>query len=148
MKTVFDEQTRQELLMRISGLKAGSQPLWGTLNVYQMVQHCIRADDMLTGTLPCKRIFLGRIIGRLALRKVMADDQPFMKNAVTSGELKVAEVQGDLREAITKWTSQIKEFANYNRPSLFHPFFGQMTREQVGYLAYKHIDHHLRQFNC
>jgi len=28
-----------------------------------------------------------------------------------------------------------------------HPFFGKMTKEQVGYLAYKHTDHHLWQFN-
>lgn len=29
-----------------------------------------------------------------------------------------------------------------------HPFFGKITREQIGYLAYKHDDHHLRQFNA
>jgi hypothetical protein len=29
-----------------------------------------------------------------------------------------------------------------------HPFFEQLTAEQAGRKAYKHIDHHLRQFNA
>jgi len=43
----------------------------------------------------------------------------------------------------------INEYSAYSFPdySFVHPFFGKMTKEQIGYHAYKHIDHHLRQFN-
>jgi hypothetical protein len=30
---------------------------------------------------------------------------------------------------------------------LVHPFFGKLTAEQAGRIAYKRIDHHLSQFN-
>lgn len=29
-----------------------------------------------------------------------------------------------------------------------NPFFGRLTKAQWGRLAYKHVDHHLRQFGC
>jgi hypothetical protein len=29
-----------------------------------------------------------------------------------------------------------------------NPFFGPLTKEEWGALAYKHVDHHLRQFGC
>jgi len=31
--------------------------------------------------------------------------------------------------------------------NLPYPFFGELSPEQAGQMAYKHIDHHLRQFN-
>jgi hypothetical protein len=37
--------------------------------------------------------------------------------------------------------------AHFSDPGLVHPFFGRMTPEQIGYMLYKHTDHHLRQFN-
>ena len=32
--------------------------------------------------------------------------------------------------------------------SAIHPFFGPLTHEGWGRLAWKHTDHHLRQFGC
>jgi hypothetical protein len=39
------------------------------------------------------------------------------------------------------------EYAHFPHPVVFHTFFGKITKEQAGQLAYKHADHHLRQFN-
>ena len=41
----------------------------------------------------------------------------------------------------------IEEYEHYSNPDFIHDFFGKMTKEQIGLLAYKHTDHHLRQFN-
>jgi hypothetical protein len=32
--------------------------------------------------------------------------------------------------------------------STIHPFFGPLTHAGWGRLAWKHLDHHLRQFGC
>jgi len=42
----------------------------------------------------------------------------------------------------------MKEYDHYSNDGFIHPFFGKLTKEQAGYMAYKHIDHHLRQFNA
>jgi hypothetical protein len=40
----------------------------------------------------------------------------------------------------------VEAYANYSNPGFVHDFFGKMTDEQIGIFAYKHADHHLRQF--
>ncbi|MEJ7683613.1 MAG: DUF1569 domain-containing protein [Segetibacter sp.] len=72
------------------------------------------------------------------------------RNNPTIPELKIKETNGDFELGKGKWLSLINEYSHYSflDNSFVHPFFGKMTKEQIGYLAYKHTDHHLRQFNC
>jgi hypothetical protein len=42
----------------------------------------------------------------------------------------------------------IEEHGRRFNAGFVHPFFGRMTQEETGVLAYKHSDHHLRQFGC
>lgn len=44
------------------------------------------------------------------------------------------------------WIENVQAYANYSNPRFVHDFFGKMTDEQIGIFAYKHADHHLRQF--
>ena len=44
----------------------------------------------------------------------------------------------------------IEQFFNTDKSELVsrpHPFFGKMTAEEWGMLGYKHLDHHLKQFD-
>lgn len=148
MKSVFDASTRKELTGRINSLTPENKAQWGKMNVYQMVRHCTRCDDMYLGTLPIKRVFIGRLIGGIFLKKFLKDDRPFDKNAPTSPLLTTGQEAGDLEEQKKEWVKRIVQFAGYNNPRFVHPFFGPMTKEQVGFLAYKHEDHHLRQFGA
>jgi hypothetical protein len=148
MKTIFDKTTRDELVSRIKTLNENSTAQWGKMNVYQMVKHCALWEDMIWGKIKCKRVLLGRIIGRMALKSSLKDDTPMMRNAVSSPELIVKESNGNIASEKTKWIASIEEYAHFSNTGFVHPFFGKMTKEQVGIHAYKHTDHHLRQFNA
>ena len=148
MKTIFDKTTGDELIARINTLNENSRAQWGKMTVHQMLKHCISSEGMIFGTVKCKRVFLGRLIGRMALKGIMKDDKPMMRNAMSSPELVVKESGGDIAAEKAKWIALIKGHGHYAvPPGYVHPFFGVMTKEQIGILAYKHIDHHLRQFN-
>lgn len=147
MKTTFDKTTRDELIARINTLTENSKAGWGKMTVYQMMTHCARWEEMFLGERTCKRVFIGRLIGRVALKGIMKDEKPMMRNAMTSPELIVTDSNGDLSSIRTKWITLLEEHARSSNPYFQHPFFGKMTKEQIGYLKYKHIDHHLRQFN-
>ena len=147
MKTVFDKTTREELISRISSLNENSTAQWGKMNVNQMVKHCVIADEMFLGKKQYKRLFIGRVIGRIALKSMMKDEALMGKNAPTRAEFIVTEVGGDLTSDKKRWTGFIEEYADFSNPDFEHWFFGKMTKEQVGYMVYKHNDHHLRQFN-
>jgi hypothetical protein len=147
MKTTFDKTTRDELITRINRLTENNKAGWGKMTVYQMMTHCVLWEEMFSGERTCKRSFIGRLIGKMALKGIMKDEKPMMRNAMTSPELKVTESNGDISSVRTKWITMLEEHAHSSNPYFLHPFFGRMTKEQVGYLKYKHIDHHLRQFN-
>jgi hypothetical protein len=147
MKTIFDATTRDELINRINTLSESSKAEWGKMNVLQMVKHCRLWGEMVAGRRPCKRVFLGRLLGKMALKSSVKDDTPMMRNAVSSPELVVKDNNINFSAERSKWIAVVAENALYPDPYFMHPFFGKMTKEQLGYHAYKHFDHHLRQFN-
>lgn len=148
MKSIFDTTTRNELIQRINTLNENSQPLWGKMNVFQMLRHCVLCEELYLGKIQHKRVFMGRIFGRIGLKNLMKDESPLQRNAPTSPMFIVRETVGNVTEEKNKWISLIKEYENYKNDYFTHWFFGKMTKEQVGYFVYKHTDHHLRQFNC
>jgi hypothetical protein len=150
MRTIFETAARDELVLRIALLNEESRPVWGKMNVYQMIKHCSLWDEWILGKYDpvYKQAFIGKIFGKLALRRMTKDDNPLDKNVPTSNWLKIKETDGDLLAERNKWTGLINEYANYSNPEFIHDFFGKMSLEEIGILAYKHTDHHLRQFSA
>lgn len=146
MKTIFDDATREELIGRITTLNQESSAQWGKMNVYQMIKHCSLWEQMILNNIPYPRVFAGRIFGRMVIKAVLKDDAPLRRNSPTIAPLKVTG-DGDMTAEKNNWISLIQSYPEKAPSTFIHPFFGKMTREQVGQLVYKHIDHHLRQFN-
>lgn len=113
-----------------------------------MVKHCTLCDDMYLGIITIKRAFIDRLIGKTILKKILKDDAPFHKNSPTSPLLKTIKEEGNLELQKEEWINRIKQYNNFNNPNFIHPFYGPMTKGEIGYLSYKHIDHHLGQFGA
>jgi hypothetical protein len=145
MKTILDKTTRDELIARVSKLDETTPALWGKMNAYQMITHLTIWDQKVLNNVKEKQAFIGKLFGKIALRKVLRDEKPIDKNVPTSPGYKVFD-NGDVEAAKAKWIAQFQTYESYSSPEYLHDFFGKMTREQVGQLGYKHIDHHLRQF--
>jgi hypothetical protein len=148
MKRIFDESTRQELIHRINRLDEGSKAHWGKMNVYQMAKHCTLWDEWVLGTHSpeYKQSFIGLLFGKMALKSSVGDSRP-MKRNMPAGNLAVKENGGNIEQQKQKWIARVNEYANFSNPRFIHDFFGKMTQEEIGIFAYKHADHHLRQFN-
>lgn len=149
MKTIFDESTRKELMERINLLHENSAAQWGKMNVYQMAKHCTIWDEWVLGRShhEYKQSFLGLIFGKLALKSSVGDSRP-MKRNMPAGKFVVKEKSGSIELQKRKWMECVAEYANFSNTRFIHDFFGKMTREEIGIFAYKHADHHLRQFNA
>jgi len=146
MKTILDKTTRDELINRVATLNEQSTPLWGKMNIYQMVKHSTLWDEMALGKKEYKQSFLGRLFGKMALRNMLKDDKPLGRNVPTVPAFVIKE-NGDFLSEKAKWISLLNGYDQLSNSGFIHPFFGKMTKEQTGYIVYKHIDHHLRQFN-
>jgi hypothetical protein len=148
MKSIFDKSTREELINRINAVTQQSNARWGKMNVFQMLVHCTLCEDMFLGKTKINRVLIGRLFGKMISKQVLKDDAPFRRNSPTSPLLKTNAETGDIEQQKKEWISRIEKYADYTNPHLIHPFFGSMTKEQIGLLAYKHTDHHLRQFGA
>jgi hypothetical protein len=150
MKTIYDEAVRAELIDRINNITLDRTAQWGKMNLYQMVKHCSNWDEWIQGknNPVYKQEFIGWLFGKLALKGMVKDDRPLKKGMPSGAAFEVREKEGDIELTRQKWAGLIADYAHYSNPGFIHDFFGKMTVEQIGILAYKHNDHHLRQFGC
>lgn len=146
IKSIFDKPTRDELIRRINSLNDSSAAQWGKMNAYQMIKHCAKFDELMLGKVQYKQSFVGKLFGKGALRGMLKDHGPVKRNMPTVPGFKMSG-DGNVSSEAKRWASLLEEYGQFSRPSIVHPFFGEMTKEQIGQLAYKHTDHHLRQFN-
>jgi Protein of unknown function (DUF1569) len=146
MKTIFDKSIQDGLITRIKSISDVDVAQWGTMNVHQMIAHCIKWDEMALGKTIYKQAFIGKLFGKFALPDFIGDDKPLKKHVPTVPEFKIKETSGDILSLKNQWIELIEDYNNFNNYHFIHPFFGKMTKEQIGIMAYKHSDHHLRQF--
>ena len=152
MKSIFDDNTRAEILQRIAQIDTNQmnlRPNWGRMNLFQMLRHNTYWNKWMLGDgdFQYRQALIGKLFGKMALRKMIKDDQPFDQNIPTSKQFQISEKQGDPAAEKLAWMSLTAAFDSFHNPTFVHDFFGKMSREQIGILVYKHSDHHLRQFN-
>jgi hypothetical protein len=147
MKTIFDDDARREFIIRLNKLNAETYPLWGKMSAPQMVKHCRLWEEMIHQNQLLKGSLIGRVIGRLILKKVLQTPD-FRKNSPTVSQMIVTSKDINFADERRQLIASINSYPQYNflDNSFIHPFFGKMTREQIGRLVYLHMNHHLNQF--
>ena len=122
MKSVFDKTTREELIERVNSLNENSSTQWGKMNVAQMMKHCTQWDEMALGRRKYKQSFLGKLVGKFALKDMMKDE-PMKRNLPTVPSFKIKE-DADVTEEKTKWIKLLNEYEHFSNDNFIHPFFG------------------------
>jgi len=145
MKTIYDPRIKAALLRRIDLVDDRCRAEWGKMTAFQMVRHCALWEEMALGRKLYKRAFIGRLFGRMALHALTKDERPLGKGSPTIPDL-VITGGGDIAAKKLRWKNLIEEHALHPEMEHLHPFFGKVNGQQSGQLAYKHADHHLRQF--
>lgn len=144
--TLANRKDRERLIKRVQRLQPDTLPYWGSMNVREMLAHCADALRNATGELPIAVRNLP--LARTGLVKwLMIDVIPFPKGAPTARELRERE-PGDIDAERAALIALFERFAPEQVTTTFapHPLFGELTPKQWGKLAYKHVNHHLRQF--
>lgn len=147
MKNIFNEADNNEILQRIEKLTPQTQPLWGKMNVAQMLARCTNAAKLPTAEIKTKRVsFPLNILGMLFKSKILGD-MPMGKNSPTAKEIKVVD-ERDFQAEKANFIAAVKKLGHGEQAvkADMHPFFGKMTPKEWGRINYKHADHHLSQF--
>ncbi len=143
-KSLLDPDVEREMLSRLDRLAPTAKGHWGRMAVTQMLRHVAGGLRMATGDLA-----IPRRPGPLRLfpiKQLVIFVLPFPHNAPTSPAL-IFKEEFDFdveRAAVRDLLSSFAKRDILSWPE--HPAFGPLNREQWGVMAWKHVDHHLRQF--
>jgi hypothetical protein len=145
LKNMFDPAVKEKIIVRINKLTPQSQPLWGKMNVGQMLAHLQLPIGVAEGTHKLPRSFMGRIFGPFA-KSILYNEKPYKRGLPTDKSFVMTGKEKDFETEKQNLLSSINNFNEENIGNMPHPFFGKMTKEQWSKGTYKHIDHHLQQF--
>jgi hypothetical protein len=143
---------RTKLVTYLQRLNPATAPVWGKMNVQQMIEHfggdAVRNANgrLKIDTIVTPPDHLSR------LREFMMSDKPFKENTSNPlmGEEPAPLSYKTVQAAIGALQQELIYFfeAYEKNPEMIirNPFFGDLNFEQNVQLLYKHALHHLRQF--
>jgi hypothetical protein len=149
MKNLFEPVTAGELKGRIAQLRHDSERQWGVMNPAQAMAHCSGGMETAVGDRLAPRMLLGRLIGKFVKPRALGNDKPLRRNSPTTRDLIVRD-ERILAVEQKRLCDLIDRFFVAGRQGCTthpHSFFGHLTPEEWAELMYKHMDHHLRQFD-
>lgn len=148
MKNILNEKDYSEIQERIQKLSAANIRRWGKMDMQQMLVHCTVQLKLAIGEIPSNT--QGPSFMRSGLGKwILFSNMPWPKGATTPAEMNAQLAQFSLVdiEAEKKELLHYLEKAKEKEQLQPHPFFGNLNRKEWVRLIYKHLDHHLKQFN-
>ena len=145
MKTLWTESARQELCERLARLDPTTQPRWGKMNCAQMLAHLTDSMRMTLGELPTQP--KGGPLRYPPLKQLIIYWLPWPQGVPTAPEL-LARAPESIEHETAAVQALIAGFAQSEDKAHWpeHPAFGRLSAKDWGVLAYRHLDHHLRQF--
>jgi hypothetical protein len=146
-KNLLDTQAAELIIKRSVKLHAGSKPLWGKMNAAEMLLHCNLCNRQLleNNHEPITPTFKQKVLKVLSLYIV----PHFPKNleGASKNDTSGKEIQGGFEGQQQQFARIIRALSNHKEPiRLHHMAFGKLTTKEWGIAAWKHMDHHLRQF--
>ena len=148
MKNIFNDADKNELLQRVEKLTPLSQPLWGTMDVSQMLAHFSEACRIPVGQVKPQRVSFPLIALGFLLKSTVLGEKSFRRNTPTAAETTIT----GHRDFATEKANFINAIISLNKggeqgiKATHHHFLGKLTANQWGRMVYKHADHHLSQF--
>ncbi len=149
MSSLRRARTREAVRARFQRLRADAPAQWGRMNAHGMVCHL--TDSFLTclGERPTtmKSTLAGRTVMRLF---ALSTPMPWPKGLPTLPEVDQEQAgtsPGEFDADRARLLEVMDRFVDELDPRTYrHAFFGRLTAAEWGRWAYRHMDHHGRQF--
>ena len=147
MQSLWNEVDRRNILARLEKLAPNMKPVWGRMSAQQTVAHLADWFRMAIGAI---RVESRNTPFRFTpLKQLLIYVMPLPRNLPTARELQKSEPgvwTEDTRELRDLVRRAVQKRSDKNGRWPEHPAFGSVTADQWGILAYRHTDHHLKQF--
>lgn len=149
MKNVFIQNDVQSFIDRIEKLNPKSKPIWGKMDVAQMLAHCNVTYEMIFENKHPKPSGFKKLILNLFVKKLVVNEKPYKKNSPTAPQF-IIKSEKDFEYEKARLISFIKKVQelgeNYFEGKESHSF-GKLNKTEWNNMMVKHLEHHLEQFN-
>lgn len=150
IKNILIIPVANEMISRINCLEPGTTPVWGKMSADQMLAHCNVPYAYTFYPERFKRPgTIARFLLRIFVKNVVTGNRPYKKSSRTAPEF-TSNGSRDFEKEKELLIENIKKCGELGA-SFFEGkenfSFGKMTAKEWKTLFYKHLDHHLTQFN-
>jgi hypothetical protein len=148
MKTLNNPTDRAELVRRLKTVAPDARGQFGTLTAPRMIAHLIDATRMAMGEVEGLGPGLP-VLSWPPFKQLILYVLPIPKAKAKTAPQLLATSPTEMASDVDRLCGLMERFARpETKVGATHPAFGSMTRASWGILAYKHTDHHLRQFGA
>ncbi|MFC2109525.1 DUF1569 domain-containing protein [Bacteroidota bacterium] len=147
MENIFENKTTHNLIDRINNLSHDCIPIWGEMNVAQMLAHSSVMFDYVYNSHE-KPNKLKQFLLRIFIKPMVVGKKPYKRLSRTAPEFLITderyfEIEKEKLIDYIKKTQQLG--VEYFEGKESHSF-GKLTAKEWSTTFYKHLDHHLTQF--
>lgn len=141
---------QKEIVPILQKVSPGVQPVWGKMNLQQMIEHMSAAVKLATGTF--------QIPGTVEQNDYskpyafLMSDKPFKENTANpflseeTYPLRKNTLQAAIGELQANLLEFFKAYEKEEGKKVLNPIFGYLNYSEQVQLLHKHFLHHLRQF--
>lgn len=147
MLTLFDATVNRDIITRLANLTPGCKASWGKMSAGEMLVHLDLSLQANFGKLLLRKSWIG-VFFKPAARRVLLGNKPLPRRLPAPKET-LSAAPADFAAEKKNVIAMIRLYAEKGASVLGtqpHNILGKITPEESAFIAYKHIDHHLRQF--
>lgn len=149
LPNIFTKEVTDGIIARIQKLQPDTKPLWGKMNVAQMLKHCNVTYEYVFEPNKYKQPnFLMKLIVKLFVKALVVNEKPYKQNSPTAPDFKVASEQDFEKERnrLIGFLGAVQQLGEKEFDGKMSHSFGQLSATEWNNMFYKHLQHHLAQF--
>lgn len=149
MVQIFTAEGAQQMIDRINKLTPDTKPVWGEMNVAQMLAHTnVTYELVYTDKHPKPKNPFMKWVLKSFVKKMVVNEEPYKKNMRTAPHFlmtgaKNFEVE---KERLINHIKQTQELGEAHFDGKESHSFGALNKTEWNNMFAKHLDHHLTQF--
>ncbi|RCR70899.1 DUF1569 domain-containing protein [Larkinella punicea] len=145
---LFTQEVSDKIIQRIDRLTPDTLPLWGKMDVAQMLAHCNVTYELIYENIHKKHNILMQLVIRAFVKKRIVGASPYKRNLPTGPAFLIKdtrnfETEKNRLKTYIRKTQQLGE-THFNQKASHS--FGKLNVNEWNNMFYKHLDHHLTQF--
>lgn len=147
--SIFKEEINAAIIARIEQLTPDSSAKWGKMDIAQMLAHCNVTYEMLYEDKHKRPNIFVRFLLRLLVKSIVTNEKSYKKNTQTAPAFLIADKkQFEIEKTrLIAYLHRTQQLGSAHFEGLASNSFGNLSSKEWNNLFYKHLDHHLSQFD-